>query len=93
MLQPHFNLKYVLFDVLMTGNRKYTACDAVYFPPDLRHVALLGVTSHTPPNLPFFVLFLLTTKINYGSPTILTRCGEKEEIFWNDFIHSLPVFL
>jgi len=40
-----------------------------------------------------YSFFLLTTKINYVSPTILTRRGEKEEIFWNDFMHLLPVFV
>jgi hypothetical protein len=37
--------------------------------------------------------FILTIKIIYGSPTILTRRGEKEKIFWNSFIHSLLVFV
>ena len=55
--QPHFSLTYVLFDVLMAVNRKYTARDAVYFPPDLRHLSHYSVSHRTSPNLPFFVFF------------------------------------
>lgn len=94
ILQPHFNPTYVIFGVLVAVNRNSMTRDAIYFPPDLRHLPHHSVSHRTRPQIyPFYYSFLFTIKINYGSTTILTRRREKEDFFGMIlYIHFLCLY-